>query len=187
MESKTMRNMKRGDIYYYDFGETVGSIQSGRRPVLVIQADGINEKSPTVIVASITTAMKKRYLPSHIVLGARYGLKQPSMVLLEQIRTINKAELSDYVGTVNEEEMWKKINNAIKKTCGLWFEKKELAGDIRCLCSKCLHDYLENPSYAVRRVDPFALVKGTCDKCNNTGWDYIIYDKRNTYYGGMER
>lgn len=59
MESKTQRTIKRGDIFYYDFGETEGSIQSGRRPVLVIQADGFNAKSPTVIIASITAVIKR--------------------------------------------------------------------------------------------------------------------------------
>ncbi|NCC02157.1 MAG: type II toxin-antitoxin system PemK/MazF family toxin [Clostridia bacterium] len=181
MESKTQRTIKRGDIFYYDFGETEGSIQSGRRPVLVIQADGFNAKSPTVIIASITAVIKKRYLPSHIILGERYGLSKPSMVLLEQIRTVNKVELNDYVGTVDEERMWKKINIAIKKTFGLWFTNLERTGDIRCLCLKCLHDYISNPNYVVRRLDPFAPAKDKCDKCNKVGWDYIIFDRRNTF------
>ena len=66
---KIGKTVRRGEIYSYDFGTTEGSIQSGRRPVLVIQADNFNEKAPTVIVASITTVIKKRYLPSHIILG----------------------------------------------------------------------------------------------------------------------
>ena len=67
MQPKDMKTIRRGEIYSYDFGITKGSIQSGRRPVLVIQADNFNEKAPTVIVASITTVIKKRYLPSHII------------------------------------------------------------------------------------------------------------------------
>ena len=183
MQSKNTRRIKRGDIYYFNFGETEGSIQSGRRPVLVVQADGFNAKSPTVIVASITTVIKKQYLPSHIVLGERYGLRKPSMVLLEQISTVNKCDLTDYVGSVDEERMWKKLNIAIKKTFGLWFTNLERMGDIRCLCPKCLHDYISNPNYIVRRLDPFAPAKDKCDKCNKVGWDYIIFDKRTAFDG----
>lgn len=56
-------------------------------------------------------------------------------------------------------------------------------GDIRCLCPKCLNDYFRNPNYVVRRLDPFAKSKGTCDKCNDRGWDYIVYDKRTSFKG----
>lgn len=76
--------IRRGDIFSYDFGTRIGSIQSGVRPVLVIQADNFNANAPTVIVASITSVIKKRYLPSHIILGEDFGLTKPSMVLLEQ-------------------------------------------------------------------------------------------------------
>lgn len=73
------------------------------------------------IGAAITTAVKKQYLPSHIVPGENYGLSKPSMVLIEQIRTVNKSQLRDYVGVVNNEHIWKKINIAIKKTFGFGF------------------------------------------------------------------
>ncbi len=67
-----------------------GSVQSGERPVMVIQADNFNANAPTIIVAAVTAVMKKKYLPSHIILGEDFGLKKPSMVLLEQIQTVNK-------------------------------------------------------------------------------------------------
>ena len=121
MQPKDRKTVRRGEIYSYDFGTTEGSIQSGRRPVLVIQADNFNEKAPTVIVASITTVIKKRYLPSHIILDDRFGLEKPSMVLLEQIQTVNKSSLTDYIGFVEDERIWKQINAAIKQTFGLWF------------------------------------------------------------------
>ena len=178
MQPKDRKTVRRGEIYSYDFGTTEGSIQSGRRPVLVIQADNFNEKAPTVIVASITTVIKKRYLPSHIILDDRFGLEKPSMVLLEQIQTVNKSSLTDYIGFVEDERIWKQINAAIKQTFGLWFYSLQRTGDIRCLCSKCLKDYMNNPNYIVRRLDPVASEKDRCDKCNNTGWDYIIFDKR---------
>ena len=70
------RTIKRGDIFYYDFGENKGSIQCGRRPVLCLQADDFNRKAPTVIVAAITTVIKKQYMPSHVLLPPDAGLPQ---------------------------------------------------------------------------------------------------------------
>lgn len=111
--------IRRGDIFSYDFGTRIGSIQSGVRPVLVIQADNFNANAPTVIVASITSVIKKRYLPSHIILGEDFGLTKPSMVLLEQIQTVNKDDLTEYIGFVDDERLWRQINAALKKTFGL--------------------------------------------------------------------
>ena len=90
------KEIQRGDLFYYDFGKREGSVQSGERPVMVIQADNFNANAPTIIVAAVTAVMKKKYLPSHIILGEDFGLKKPSMVLLEQIQTVNKDELTDY-------------------------------------------------------------------------------------------
>ena len=170
--------IKRGEIYFYDFGDTTGSIQNGKRPVLVIQADDFNIKAPTVIVAAITSAIKKQYLPSHVILPEDTGLKQTSMVLLEQIRTVNKSDLTDYIGLVNDEETWRYINRGVKKCFGLWIYKNDRSGDIRCLCPKCLRDYTCNSSFIVRRLDPFKSVKSRCDKCDGLGYDYIVYDKK---------
>lgn len=134
-----------------------------------------NANAPTIIVAAVTAVMKKKYLPSHIILGEDFGLKKPSMVLLEQIQTVNKDELTDYIGSVNDERLWKQINAALKKTFGLWIYNTDRNGDVRCLCPKCLSDYIHDPNYIVRRLDPFAKSKDNCDKCNNSGWDYIVY------------
>lgn len=73
------KEIKRGDLFFYDFGTREGSIQSGVRPVMVIQADNFNANAPTIIVASVTGVMKKKYLPSHIILGESFGLKKPSI------------------------------------------------------------------------------------------------------------
>ena len=100
----------RGDLFYYDFGDNSGSVQSGERPVLVVQADDYNQNAPTIIVAAVTSVIKKRYLPSHIILGEEFGLKKPSMVLLEQIRTVNREDLREYIGTADkrnfEKDFW---------------------------------------------------------------------------------
>ena len=177
------KEIQRGDLFYYDFGKREGSVQSGERPVMVIQADNFNANAPTIIVAAVTAVMKKKYLPSHIILGEDFGLKKPSMVLLEQIQTVNKDELTDYIGSVNDERLWKHINAALKKTFGLWIYNTDRNGDVRCLCPKCLSDYIHDPNYVVRRLDPFAKSKDHCDKCNNSGWDYIVYDRRTSAKG----
>lgn len=146
----------RGDLFYYDFGDNSGSVQSGERPVLVIQADDYNQNAPTIIVAAVTSVIKKRYLPSHIILGEEFGLKKPSMVLLEQIRTVNREDLREYIGTVDDDKLFRQINATLKKTFGLWVYK---------------------PDYIVRRLDPFAKRKDRCDKCDGDGWDYVVTDR----------
>ena len=146
----------RGDLFYYDFGDNSGSVQSGERPVLVVQADDYNQNAPTIIVAAVTSVIKKRYLPSHIILGEEFGLKKPSMVLLEQIRTVNREDLREYIGTVDDDKLFRQINATLKKTFGLWVYK---------------------PDYIVRRLDPFAKRKDRCDKCDGDGWDYVVTDR----------
>lgn len=88
MELKENQKVKRGGIYLHDFGSNEGSIQNGVRPVLVVQCDEGNLASTTTVIATLTSVIKKRYLPSHIVLGDKYGLKEPSMVMLEQLKTV---------------------------------------------------------------------------------------------------
>lgn len=170
--------IRRGDIFYYDFGENPGSIQCGKRPVLCLQANDFNAKAPTIIVAAITTAIKKSYLPSHVILPDNTGLKLPSMVLLEQIRAVNKTDLETYIGALDDENTWKYINRAIKKTFGLWIYRSDRTGDIRCLCPKCLQDYKNDSSVIVKRVDPYSSKKDKCFKCDRLGYDYVIYDKK---------
>lgn len=172
--------IKRGDIFYYDFGNRDGSIQSGKRPVLVVQADSFNANAPTVVVAALTSVIKKQYLPSHIVLGDRCGLKKPSMVMLEQVQTVNKSELTEYVGTVDDDKMLRRINSAMKKTMGLWVERGNNERDVYCLCPKCLQAYLDSPDYLVRRVDPFAKTRDKCCKCEGRGWDYYVTLRKST-------
>ena len=93
--------MKRGDIYYADLSPVVGSEQGGIRPVLVIQNDIGNKYSPTVIAAAITSQINKAKMPTHIELAAKdYGLNKDSVILLEQIRTIDKRRLREKIGRI---------------------------------------------------------------------------------------
>ncbi len=108
-------NVKTGDIFLYNYGEDHdgSSVQSGFRPVIVVQAKDFNKHAPTVIVAAVTSSIKKTYMPSHIVLPDNIGLKYKSMVALEQLRTISKDQLGMYIGTVTDEEILSQIRAGI--------------------------------------------------------------------------
>lgn len=112
-------NVKRGDIFYADLSPVVGSEQGGTRPVLIVQNDTGNRHSPTVIAAAITSQMGKARLPTHISLaGHDVGLTKDSVVLLEQIRTIDKKRLREHMGKLDDELMGK-VDNAIAVSFGL--------------------------------------------------------------------
>ncbi|HOK62941.1 MAG TPA: type II toxin-antitoxin system PemK/MazF family toxin [Soehngenia sp.] len=111
--------VKRGEIYYADLSPVVGSEQGGVRPILIIQNDVGNKYSPTVIVAAITSQINKARLPTHVEITAQdFGLPKDSVVLLEQIRTIDKKRLREKVGKFDD-EMMKKIDEALKISVGL--------------------------------------------------------------------
>ncbi|RKD30072.1 type II toxin-antitoxin system PemK/MazF family toxin [Thermohalobacter berrensis] len=111
--------VKRGDIFYADLSPVIGSEQGGVRPVLVIQNDIGNKYSPTIIVAAITSQINKAKLPTHIEISAKdYGLPKDSVVLLEQIRTIDKKRLRERVGQFDE-QMMKKVDECLKISLGL--------------------------------------------------------------------
>ena len=111
--------VKRGDIFYADLSPVVGSEQGGTRPVLIVQNDTGNRHSPTVIAAAITSQMGKARLPTHISLaGHDVGLTKDSVVLLEQIRTIDKRRLKECMGRLGEETM-DKVDRAISISFGL--------------------------------------------------------------------
>jgi mRNA interferase MazF len=112
-------NIKRGDIYYADLSPVVGSEQGGLRPVLIIQNDIGNRYSPTVIAAAITSRMGKNRLPTHIDIHAdRVGLAKDSVVLLEQIRTLDKRRLKERMGHLDDKTM-QTVNSAIAVSFGI--------------------------------------------------------------------
>ena len=110
--------VKRGEMYYADLSPTVGSEQSGVRPVLIIQNNTGNFFSSTVVIAAITGRTKKTNMPTHCFLPAGNGLNVPSVALLEQIRTIDKLRLHSYIGRLDESTM-KGIDRAIAASIGL--------------------------------------------------------------------
>ena len=112
-------NIKRGDIFYADLSPVVGSEQGGLRPVLIIQNDIGNRYSPTVIAAAITSRMGKNRLPTHIDIHAdQVGLAKDSVVLLEQIRTLDKRRLKERMGHLDEQTM-QIVNSAIAVSFGI--------------------------------------------------------------------
>ena len=111
--------IRRGDIFYADLSPVIGSEQGGLRPVLIVQNDVGNRYSPTVIAAAITSKMGKNKLPTHIDVSAPdVGLAKDSVILLEQIRTIDKKRLKEKMGHLDEETM-NHVNGAIEVSFGL--------------------------------------------------------------------
>jgi mRNA interferase MazF len=111
--------VKRGDVFYADLSPVVGSEQGGVRPVLIIQNDIGNRFSPTVIVAAITAQIQKAKLPTHVEIEAKmHGMEKDSVILLEQIRTIDKQRLTDKI-THLEDETMRKVDEALQISVGL--------------------------------------------------------------------
>ena len=112
-------NISRGDIYYADLSPVIGSEQGGIRPGLVIQNDIGNKYSPTVIITAITSQINKAKLPTHIEISAEdYGLNKDSVILLEQLRTIDKKRLREKIGHLNESFMLR-VDEALSISLGL--------------------------------------------------------------------
>lgn len=112
-------NVRRGDIFYADLSPVIGSEQGGVRPVLIVQNDIGNKYSPTVIAAAITSQQQKAQIPTHISIGAEAsGLAKDSVVLLEQVRTIDKRRLKEKMGSIDSQSMLK-VNEAISISFGI--------------------------------------------------------------------
>ncbi len=113
--------IKRGEIYYADLSPVVGSEQGGIRPILIVQNDIGNKYSPTVIVAAITSQINKAKLPTHIELkSGEFGLQKDSVILLEQLRTLDKKRLKEKVGEIGDEIVIKKVNDALLVSLGFF-------------------------------------------------------------------
>ncbi len=113
-----VENIKRGDIYYADLSPVVGSEQGGVRPVLIVQNDIGNKYAPTIIVTAITSQINKAKIPTHIELSAKeYGLPKDSVVLLEQIRTIDKRRLREKIGKLDAKKI-ERVNSALLISLG---------------------------------------------------------------------
>ena len=154
----------RGDMYYADLGQGIGSEQEGYRPVVIIQNNVGNKHSPTVIIASVTSKTDaKPKLPTHYYINAEDGLELPSIVLLEQLRTVDKRRLGDFIGHLSDKHI-RGINHALAVSIGLIESiPKKL---ILCLCSACADNFYGSGAYSLRRIDPQQTEKDTCTYCN---------------------
>ena len=166
----------RGDMYYADLGKGIGSEQEGYRPVVIIQNNVGNKHSPTVIIASITSKRDaKAKLPTHYLIGAEDGLEMPSLVLLEQLRTIDKRRLSSFIGHLSEKHI-QGINHALAVSVGLIESIPNKL--IRCLCRTCAENFYGSGAFVLRRVNADQTEQDTCTYCNSRkGFDYEITRK----------
>lgn len=142
------REIRRGDIYHADLNPILGSEQGGYRPVLIIQNNTGNKYSPTVIVAAITSQPKTK-LPTHVPLKGIAGLEKHSVVLLEQVRTIDKRRLDDYVGTLDRQLMLR-VDKALRSSTGV---KKLDKPILMCLCPVCAKPFYESGEHYIERAD----------------------------------
>lgn len=117
LTEENMKELKRGEIYYIHLSPVIGSEQGGRRPAVIIQNNIGNKHSRTTIIAPITSIVKRNHMPTHVIIDIDC-LDEISIVLLEQIRTVDISRLDGYLGTVNTEVM-KKINRAMSISLGL--------------------------------------------------------------------
>ena len=111
------KQILRGELYYADLEPVIGSEQGGERPVVILQNNKGHQHSPTVIVAPLTTQKIKPRLPTHVMVSTS-GLRSSSLVLLEQIRTIDKKRMRNYIGTVTDDEM-QEIEKAVLASVGI--------------------------------------------------------------------
>ncbi len=179
---KNAEEILRGDVYYADLSPVRGSEQGGSRPVLVIQNDVGNKFSTTVIVAPITSRIKKKELPTHVRLPAEAGLPENSMVLLEQVRTIDKCRVEQYISRIDESTM-SQVDKALGISLGLKFrqdERRERQDEmVLCLCPTCASQFFNSPDHIIRRVDPLSVIKEDCTYCQvRKGYDYRIIRAR---------
>jgi mRNA interferase MazF len=188
MKREKPERVLRGQMYYADLNPVIGSEQGGIRPVLVIPNNVGNRHSPTIIVAPITTQVKKTWLPTHIGIPPFFGLPQQSMAMLEQVRTIDRSRLGEYVGHLDDDVM-----DYIDEALGISVGLSALLGQDRpiqremhtphesapgelvlTLCGDCLRQVINSHEHIVKRVDPMQK-KETCMYCNvRYGYDYRI-------------
>ena len=196
----------RGEIYFADLESGVGSEQMGYRPVLIIQNDTGNKHSPTVIISAISSARKKDYLPTHINLPEEAGVEEGSMVMLEQLRTLDKRRLDKFVGKVDAITM-DLIDNALmisvgvkleqRKDNGYYIDNEEISASagreemVLCLCGVCVRQFIYSPEYLVKKLNRNQKELELCNYCQvKKGQDYRITRKisvHNRYLQAAEK
>jgi mRNA interferase MazF len=165
------KKILRGDVYFANLDPIIGSEQGGSRPVLVLQNNTGNHFSPTVIVAAVTSKPKP-HLPTHLPISCIPELGDGSVVLLEQLRTIDKSRLQRHLGTISHATM-RIIDDALAVSLAMCRSK---ASDpmVMTLCRTCKMAF-EDSGYDAHLISNLNDVKGTCDFCNHRkGFDYEL-------------
>lgn len=166
-----------GEIYLLDLGASDNSVQAGIRPVLVLQNNVGNTFSTTTVVAPITSTVKRLHLPTHVFLDPSCGLPSPSVVMLEQLRTIDKRELIKYMGKLRDAPTISDVKEAISAELGM----VELPYPYRSyLCPKCREMLKRDPRLKVRRENPQDVRKALCDVCHKSVG--FVYNLRKTEF-----
>ena len=180
MESKNYavnHELKWGDIYTCDLGKNNGSVQGGVRPVLIVQDTVMNINSPTVMVVAITSVLKKTYMKAHVVLSEECGLRKKSMVMMEQVHTVNKyKDLKRYVGHISKKDV-----KAVKDALAFTLDTDKEEGIVLTLCPRCRSEIMNDTNRIIRRIHNRNEFKDTCDLCQmRKGYEYLIANKRGT-------
>jgi len=159
----TKRKIRRGDIYYAYLNPVVGSEQGDCRPVLIVQNDIGNEHSPTVIVTPLTRNLRKNPLPTHVLIPKFSGLDRDSLVLAEQIRTIDRSRLSNYIGHISR-DIQNSVDDALAVCIGLE-KKRPPKGEmlVLTLCYRCENDFRNSDYLLVKKG--WQEIKEDCDFC----------------------
>ena len=167
------RTYYRGELYYADLGIGVGSEQNGYRPVVIIQNDVGNKHSPTTIVAAISTkSNSKAKLPTHFYIPTNCGLTHPSIIMLEQVRTIDKSRIDKYIGKLSPSDI-RGLNHSLAISIGLIPVPPSKI--TLCLCKSCANNFYGTGSYHLRRVDPLQAEQQICTYCGlRRGFDYYL-------------
>ena len=176
------RTYQRGDMYYADLGRGVGSEQEGYRPVVIIQNNKGNKHSPTVIAAAVSSkAGVKPKLPTHYFVNAENGLERPSIILLEQIRTLDKRRLTKYIGRLSKEHI-SGMNHALAVSIDLIHTTLQSLN--MCLCNACAGKLRSTGAFSLRRD---GSAQNVCVYCGQpAGRDYEVTPLRKES-GGKKR
>lgn len=167
------KTILRSEMYFADLDPVIGSEQAGYRPVLVVQNNRGNHHSPTTIVAPITTK-KKNPLPTHLVLPNHCRTEDYSIVLLEQLRTIDKARVRKQFGRLNG-EILHKLNGRLAVSLGLFEHKRQPL--VMTLCRSCAEHYRDTRLYVLQLVNYGLCTKEPCSLCLCPGFDYMVTRK----------
>ena len=163
-------NFLRGDAWMAQFPSTVDSEVPSRRPVVILQNNTGNYHSGTIIVAVLTSHIKKDYQPTHVVIAS--GTCMGLMVLAEQIYTLEKWRFYQYIGSLDRDVM-EQIDKAACVSLGITPPNRMRM----CLCARCLQNFQSIPGKRPRRVDRYQVTMDTCDYCQqHPGYDYWLYD-----------